>query len=443
MPVERYTDPQGRLFIKAPLINNLPNQRGWRAIEEANKRFAQTAINKAVTLMLDKMESRFYDYHPFMSPKYDPATGMVTEPTAGEHAKFAAKYGFGIVREVGTESGIYKAASGEIPWFFTYEVIDPVAKEELSKDDTDLIPPAYSPGILHYDGPDDAVSEYEIVHVAAVPKGAYGPRFVNISKCQGDAMSCLPQLKAASFKDRTGGCPKDAFSSLLAKGASSNDNMSLPGVEVPAPTQPSNNPNAVRADNSAIKPQGQNDQNLNRQGQQSFKKPTIKINRIRNQSTEPKPEDNGEGEGGGGENEGQQQAQQQPQGNSNLDGRVQELEKQLKERDTRYFVEGIIRKYPHLVSSASGKYNDKKYQQLVEEYTQKIMKGEASPATVSRLLELEAKVPVLEVKRASSPIDDFIAPAIQPKGASSLEDDEATKKQRMLGQMFRHYLGGF
>jgi hypothetical protein len=62
---------------------------------------------------------------------------------------------------------------------------------------------------------------------------------------------------------------------------------------------------------------------------------------------------------------------------------------------------------------------------------------------IEKLISLQATVPQIEVKRASSPIDDFLAPAIQPKGASSLEeDDEAKQRSQRLGQLFRVYRGG-
>src|SRR5687768_9569058 len=107
MAIERFTDSEGRLFIKAPLINNLVNQRGWRTTEEANERYAKSVINKPVTIMYDKAESRYNDYHPFAPPTVDPATGMVREPNAFEHVKYAAKYGYGIAREVSTGSKLY------------------------------------------------------------------------------------------------------------------------------------------------------------------------------------------------------------------------------------------------------------------------------------------------------------------------------------------------
>ena len=65
MYIERFQDVKGDLFIKFPLISNLINQRKWRTSPEANEQYVHTAIGKPLTLMIDKKESRYLDYHPF------------------------------------------------------------------------------------------------------------------------------------------------------------------------------------------------------------------------------------------------------------------------------------------------------------------------------------------------------------------------------------------
>jgi hypothetical protein len=456
MAVERWTDPVGRLYIKVPLVNNLMNLRGWRLNPQANERKAPTAINKPVTVMLNKAESRFNDYHPFAMPKIDPVTGLVSEPTSGEHTIFAARYGFGIIREVSKSSSRYKAASGEIPWFATYEVLDPFAKEELSKPDSKLVPTQYSAGIVHLSGPDDDITDYEIVHLAAVPIGAYGPRFIKLATCNGNDVTCLPQLKGASYKERTGSCPVEtfrSFSSLLPKGASSDsNNMSLQPAEPPAPTQPAG---TNSADNSAVK--GVETQGQQGQGQNPPKKITVKINRANKKvSNEPNPNDNNTNDENEEQGEGESGEQNEEQPNDNeanripsnkekaLMNRIAVLEKGRTEDKTRYAIEGILRNYPQRFSNPAGKFQEKKFNEAVNEYTKQVLNGQASIAMIQRLAELEATVPQIEVKRASSPFDDYIAPAIQPKGASasSLEAEEDNSEARKLAIQYRTYLGG-
>ena len=193
---ERFTDPKGDLFLKFPLLNNLINERKWRVNPEANEQYAATAIGKPLTLMLNKQESRYLDLHPF-SP--DPNASVQ------DHRDYASKYAIGEIVDVTRESGAYKAASGEIPWFAVAKITDPMAAEELRKPATRLVPPAFSPGVWQLEGPDHNITKYEILHVAAVPDGAYGPKFVNIGKCNGDITTCAPLLRASSQLSRPSG----------------------------------------------------------------------------------------------------------------------------------------------------------------------------------------------------------------------------------------------
>ncbi len=190
MHLERFTDKAGDLFIKIPLISNLKNQRGWRATEEANAQYAATAIGKPLTLMFNKEESLFRDFHPF-SPD-----APITDRAA--HVNFAEKYAYGRIVDVTQDSGSYKSGSGEIPWFAIAKITDPTMAEEWRKPHTRLIPPAFSPGIAQLQGPDDAITQYEILHVASVPSGAFGPKFVALGKCEGDIETCTPKLRAAT-----------------------------------------------------------------------------------------------------------------------------------------------------------------------------------------------------------------------------------------------------
>ena len=191
--------------------------------------------------MLDKKESRYLDLHPFHP---DPNASVQ------DHRDYAWKYAIGEIVDVTRESSAYKAASGEIPWFAVAKITDPMAAEELRKPATRLVPPAFSPGVWQLEGPDHNITKYEILHVAAVPDGAYGPKFVNIGKCNGDITTCAPLLRAASivahsgeavvchtknYKQRTGCCPLDGFSSLHLKSGSLDNNMSFSSTNATTP----------------------------------------------------------------------------------------------------------------------------------------------------------------------------------------------------------------
>ena len=171
------------------IISNLFNDRRWRANELANEECVHTAIGKPLTVMLNKEESLFHDGHPF---------SLKSAATNQDHVEFANKYAIGQIVDVTQDSGKYKAASGEIPWFGIAKITDPVAKDELQKPQSRLIPPGFSPGIIQLEGPDHDISKYEIVHVASVAAGAYGPKFVSVAKCQRRPYDMRPAVKGGS-----------------------------------------------------------------------------------------------------------------------------------------------------------------------------------------------------------------------------------------------------
>ena len=124
-----------------------------------------------------------------------------------------------------------------------------MAAEELRKPATRLVPPAFSPGVWQLEGPDHNITKYEILHVAAVPDGAYGPKFVNIGKCNGDITTCAPLLRAASIithsseavvinlklQTKNWCCPLEGFSSLHLKSGSLDNNMSFSSTNATTP----------------------------------------------------------------------------------------------------------------------------------------------------------------------------------------------------------------
>ena len=83
-----------------------------------------TAIGKPLSLMLDKKESRYLDLHPFHP---DPNASVQ------DHRDYAWKYAIGEIVDVTRESGAYKAASGEIPWFAVAKITDPMASRRTAK----------------------------------------------------------------------------------------------------------------------------------------------------------------------------------------------------------------------------------------------------------------------------------------------------------------------
>ena len=86
----------------------------------------------------NKEDSLYHDGHPF---------SLKLGATDRDHIEYARKYAIGEIVGVTRDSGKYKSAAGEIPWFGIAKITDPVAKDELQKPQSTLIPPGFSPGI--------------------------------------------------------------------------------------------------------------------------------------------------------------------------------------------------------------------------------------------------------------------------------------------------------
>lgn len=465
MYLERFTDDKGDLFIKFPLINNFLNDRKWRANPEANAEYVYTAIGKPLTLMVDPRDSIRPgvpypgDYHPFAKG------GSATVP---EHVEFARRYAYGTTLDVTQDSGKYKAASGEIPWFGIGKVEDPVVKQEWLKPASKLIPPGFSPGIIHLEGPDDDISKYEIVHIASVPAGAFGPKFVTIATCQGALNTCAPQLKAASvivphkaelvpitisYKEKTGCCPLDAFSSLITKSASTDHNMSLNASNAMTPgpgTFSTSVPQEIRGGDGNILGQSTSTSS------QQKPKPTLKIKRLgynnsnsNSNSTEPNQEEEQETGGGNPNNNGEEE--QQPTANADADamfrkssyykelqdlkGKYKQQSEQWAYKEKRNEIEKIIPK--RLFTDQKGRFRQKDWENEVERAIKEnvpITFLQEYYATKEQLME------VPEIKRASSAYLSTTTGSIPMlKGASSLESDE----ERIKAEKALRLNGGF
>jgi hypothetical protein len=433
--VNRYTDSQGDLFAKFFLIDSSENNRQWRTTDSANERYARTAIGTPFTLMLSKEESKYHDYHPFLADPDAPVKDQID---------FAYKYAIGQIVDVNRESGRYKAAYGgpdgviDNPWFATVKITDPVAKEEFQKPDSKLIPKAVSPGLIHLAGPDDAITEYHIVHLAAVPEGAYGPRAIKWASCNGDALSCIPKLKAASsysYKERTNHCPLDCLSSLAQKSATS--------------------PNIMSAVNNTVTPGPQSFgsgtvETSQPQSQMPITKPTIRIKRMNKQQglSEENPNGNEQEtpEGGNGEEQQQGQSQQLQPSDPNADAafrnsryyqEMQNMKKELQSRtqqwdykEKRYQLEKVIP--PQLFTDNKGRFRQKDWENEIERaIKENVPLPFLQDYYQTKLLALQ--VPEIQTKRAST-----------VKGASSQNYDDEDNERRMklaeLGKLIRGVL---
>ena len=384
--------------------------------------------------MHDPEESKYGDGHPFK--KTDAADIQ-------DEIDYAFNYAIGQNVDVTNESGQYKGASGEIPWFGIAKITDPDAKIELQKPDSKLVPTAVSAGIIHEEGPDQAISKYHIVHVAAVSSGAYGPRFVHLSKCNGDALSCLPALKAASsYKERNHICPVEVLSSYVQKSASSDINMSaLNNASTPGPqsfgsgTMSTSIPG--QSNTQTIKP-----------------KIRIRINKAPLESENPNGEQPQEQPTGEGQGEGQGQGGEQSNNEGNQ-ATVQSVQKELSALRKQYESQANVWKQDRqkrelqdaipkaLFTDPKGRFRQKDWEKEIESRLQQGLPID----TIREIYQL--RMQMLEVpeiaqksKRASSSLY-YYNPVPVPKGASSAssqdndEDTERKMKLAELGKMVR------
>ncbi|MDW0140110.1 MAG: hypothetical protein QOK66_00995 [Nitrososphaeraceae archaeon] len=442
MYIERFTDPKGSLFIKFPLLNNLINERKWRVCPEANEQYAATAIGKPLTLMLDKKESRYLDLHPF-SP--DP------NATVQDHRDYAQKYAIGEIVDVTRESSAYKAASGEIPWFAVAKITDPMAAEELRKPATRLVPPAFSPGVWQLEGPDHNITKYEILHVAAVPDGAYGPKFVNIGKCNGDITTCAPLLRAASiaahsgeaviiqpanYKQRTGICPLEGFSSLHLKSGSLSNNMSFSSTNATTPGPGTFGTSEIKSplDGTILSTQQQQQQPTTILP--TRQKPTIKIRRMRmSEQEQPDTEEPQEPNGDVSENQPTTATNPKMLNNGAYEKRISDLEKKYQQREQFWATEQKRNEIKQIVPKSKftdhkGRFRQKDWEAEVEQ----LLKDNVPIPYIQRIYEFETKLmEVPEVKRASAPFPSIVGSIPNLQSASSLESDEnRIKSEKVL-----------
>ena len=439
--IERFSDPKGDLFLKFPLLNNLINERKWRVCPEANEHYAATAIGKPLSLMLDKKESRYLDLHPFHP---DPNASVQ------DHRDYAWKYAIGEIVDVTRESGAYKAASGEIPWFAVAKITDPMAAEELRKPATRLVPPAFSPGVWQLEGPDHNITKYEILHVAAVPDGAYGPKFVNIGKCNGDITTCAPLLRAASiaahsgeavviqpanYKQRTGCCPLDGFSSLHLKSGSLDNNMSFSSTNATTPGPGTFGTSEIKSplDGNILSTQQQQSPVATRP------KPTIRIRRnpMRMSEQERPEEPNPNGTEPNGEEPENQPTATDPKmlNNGAYEKRISDLEKKYQQREQFWATEQKRNEIKTIVPKAKftdhkGRFRQKDWEAEVEQ----LLKDNVPIPYIQRIYEFETKLmEVPEVKRASAPFPSIVGSIPNLQSASSLESDEnRIKSEKVL-----------
>lgn len=194
--IENYTDDKGDLYLKYFLIDSSFNSRGWSVDPLILPAIAKNAIGKPFTHLDDVSESLQGDYHPW---------SMKEGARYGDHLEFAKEKQVGVIVDFSpsSQNAIKSAAGADIVanngYFATVKVTDP-AKKKLYLSNPSAIPDV-SPGVLDYDRtplPAYNLKNIDFVHLAGVPRGAYGDKAKVYASCIG-GLECVQHLKGAGL----------------------------------------------------------------------------------------------------------------------------------------------------------------------------------------------------------------------------------------------------
>jgi hypothetical protein len=247
--VESILDSNGDLYLKYFLMDSsLAHNTAmgeWSVSPEAIDRNEQKAIGIPFTVLPSKDLSIHGDFHA-----WDPEPNATLE----SNREFAKKYAPGYIAAITKDSGILSAAVNDIKAnngrFAIVHINDPRAKDAYIKN-PDLIPKAVSPGILGNTlNGQTGVKDFEWVHLAAVPKGAFGDKATLYGKCIGPHNQCVNSLLSAAVKDldrkNTTYCPIGASELISSLGNSSTNSFQMSvnaSTEGTTPTPPVPNQN--------------------------------------------------------------------------------------------------------------------------------------------------------------------------------------------------------
>jgi len=236
-------DNNGDLFLKYFLIdastasNTFAGE--WSVTPEAIAANDQKAVGIPFTVLPTKDLSINLDWHAW-NPNPD--------ATIDDHRAFARNYAPGYVKAITRDSSIMSGAVNDIKKnggrFAIVHINDKRARDAYIKN-PELIPKAVSPGILGDTKKGQiGVDNFEWVHLAAVPKGAFGDKATLYGKCIGPHNQCVNSLLSAAVKDldkNTTYCPIGASELISSLGNSSTNssqmsvNASTEGTTSPPP----------------------------------------------------------------------------------------------------------------------------------------------------------------------------------------------------------------
>jgi hypothetical protein len=186
--IEKFQDENGRLFVKAFLLDATTNINQWGVTSESLEQNIGSFIGRPLVLLEN------FD-HP------------ATDDLDIRHAlAYQELFRVGSIIDVVKHGGI---------WYGIIEVIDPNAKEAFRSGD---VPIYVSPSIAQLDAlePADRISKWMGMHLAVVTRPAFTTRKAMFTgQCGGDPKTCLAQLRKAHVEQHGQGscgfCVNSAF----------------------------------------------------------------------------------------------------------------------------------------------------------------------------------------------------------------------------------------
>jgi hypothetical protein len=160
------------------------------------------------------------DFHPWA-----PKEGA----TWDDHVAFAKSYSPGHIVAITPDTKLIGAGIDSIKQnngrFAIVKITDQRARDAYHKDPS-LIPKAVSPGFMNLETPNlNGIKNFRWVHLAAVPRGAYGDKATVYASCLG-GNECINHLVGASVREldqriKNSYCPVGASETLAATTAAS------------------------------------------------------------------------------------------------------------------------------------------------------------------------------------------------------------------------------
>jgi hypothetical protein len=361
-------DSNGDLYLKYffadSSITERPSAVGHFSID---KQALQSKDHEAIGLpfsILPRQELSIKgDFHPWA-----PKEGA----TWDDHIAFAKSYSPGHIVAITPDTKLIGAGIDSIKQnngrFAIVKITDQRARDAYRKDPS-LIPKAVSPGFMNLETPNlNGIKNFRWVHLAAVPRGAYGDKATVYASCLG-GNECINHLVGASVSEldnklRSSYCPIGASENLvntsLGSFSGNQNSMSANATNTTEPSPTTTSTNAVPVVSSSVSAPPPKGAPINTANSGT----RAGIVKLKNPQTQP-----------------QQQAAVTPQNNNNSNnngqGDVNELEavkKTLQElqaaQQQRERLEQIKKVIPKELFINKGKFDEKGYEAEVEKRLQ-------------------------------------------------------------------------